>query len=198
MADFILKPLTKPEDTAPALDLEFVKRALEIDDSRLDEQISVWIEGSTQHAQRLRGEVLMTQDWEMILPAGFPSGNVIRLQPRPVQSINYVKYRDSSNVVQTFGTLSGSPVTTEEYELIDHPTKPLLMLRGGYTWPTPAKDVRIGITCGYTEIPALVKTGMILLVGNWHENREAVISGAYNVNELPLGVKALLARPKVG
>ncbi len=46
----------------------------------------------------------------------------------------------------------------------------------------------------FTVTPAVdedLVEGMLLLLGHWHEHREAVLAGVYQ--EIPLGVQAILA-----
>lgn len=70
-------------------------------------------------------------------------------------------------------------------------------------WPAARNEpgaIRVTYTAGYTlpgdspqayPLPAAIRSAMLLMIGNWYENREAVVVGA-TVVELPLGVQSLL------
>lgn len=76
---------------------------------------------------------------------------------------------------------------------------------GGYilpalsgTWPSVLGDagsVRIEFTAGYETIPKTIKHAVLLMVGHWYENREAVTDA--NMSDLPMGVSALLSPHRV-
>jgi uncharacterized phiE125 gp8 family phage protein len=54
--------------------------------------------------------------------------------------------------------------------------------------------VKITFDAGYgdeTTVPVVATQAMLLLMGNWYRNREAVTEGSFS--ELPMGVKALLS-----
>ena len=50
------------------------------------------------------------------------------------------------------------------------------------------------VTVSYTITPVVeedIRVGMLLLLGHWFQNREAVLAGSYN--EVPLGVQSIIA-----
>lgn len=70
-----------------------------------------------------------------------------------------------------------------------------VFLRTDQSWPSPISGepgaAIIRYTAGYEEVPAAIKHAILLMVGNWFANREAVITGTIS-SELPLAVEALL------
>lgn len=193
----LITPIEELQELEP-VDFEMVKIHLEIDNTdRYDDLVMMYIDAAAQHAERLRGEVLVPQTWEMILTT-FPTVRQIRLVPRPVRSVTSVKYL-VDGVSTDFGTLVGSPEEIQEFELIDNPIRPLLRLRSGFSWPSGAGEVRIRLECGYelNNIPPVVKTAMLMLIGHWFENREAVVTGTI-ATEVPVGIRAMLYRPRAG
>jgi hypothetical protein len=73
----------------------------------------------------------------------------------------------------------------------------------GKVWPVarmmPAA-VKVQFVCGYgagfANVPALMQAAMLLLIGHWYMNREAVVPGV--MMELPLGVKNIFEQLSVG
>jgi hypothetical protein len=80
---------------------------------------------------------------------------------------------------------------------------PKVYLRYGQSWPSttlrPYNGVCITFTCGYGDasaVPENLIEAMMLLIGHYYENREAVITGQ-PAAELPLGVERLLWKERV-
>lgn len=182
-----------------------------LDDTLFD----VWRAAARFHAEKLSGEKMISQQWELTYPS-FPSWREILKVPfKPLQTVDSIVYTNSAGVDVTFGTLSGSPLTVEEYSLVRDIEQPYVALKTDKDWPTPdnvakiANAVRVTVTVGYNDDEAgflinpqtqLLKSGMLLLIGHFNENRENVIVSAQNPQavEIPLGIKDLLYNPKVG
>lgn len=103
----------------------------------------------------------------------------------PVSALTSVKYLDAAGVEQT--------VAPEVY----YSAGDYLYLGHGQAWPSPRGDaecVRIRYVAGWTvaEIPPSLKAAVLLLVGHWYANREAVVVGDSTAT-LPMAVDALLA-----
>lgn len=108
--------------------------------------------------------------------------------PRPkLIAVTSVKYRDLSNVQQT---ISAADYTVDAY------TEPGRITPAyGLTWPigiTHTNAVEVIYTAGYgaaSAVPASIKHAILLTVGYWNENREAV---GQSMSELPMAAKSLL------
>lgn len=119
--------------------------------------------------------------------AGIYGSGAIQLHSGPVQSVVSVKYTQSD----------GSAVTMVEG------TDYLLNSRDQVvpvsTWPVvnliSADAIKIQYTAGYNICPPATKQAILLMVGHFYENREAVVvtSSRSGASELPLAVQSLLA-----
>lgn len=112
---------------------------------------------------------------------------ICRLPIGPVLAIESLKYIDGTGVEQTV-----------DPALYSHFGDRLDLVPGA-RWPQLRGDaggVRLQFKAGYDRIPTPVKQAVLLLVGQWFKNRMAINVGSA-VNELPNGVKALLAPYKV-
>ncbi len=63
-------------------------------------------------------------------------------------------------------------------------------------WPTPVHDTgAVRFVAGYgaaaTSMPNAFVQGVLMLVGHWYENREAVTAMNMQAYEVPIGPKAL-------
>lgn len=91
--------------------------------------------------------------------------------------------------VQSVESVTVDGVATGEYTLF--PTMGMLELASGVS---AASTLVVEYTAGYgdaTTVPAPIKQAILLLVGHWYENREAVVL-ATQPAKVPLGVESLL------
>lgn len=158
-----------------------------------DALVEGFIAAATDHLDGLSGILglaLVEQTWRQDLD-GF--GVCLRLPLGPVKAngIVDVKYFDLANVSQT--------LDAGTYQvLVDHAGRPHVVLRSGQAWPsTFARPDAVSITfkAGYgaaADVPAAIKSAILLHVGHLYENREAVNVGNA-VAALPLGHAALIA-----
>ena len=80
-----------------------------------------------------------------------------------------------------------------------------IVLNSGNSWPSttlrPANGVCITFIAGYgdaaTDVPKKIKQAMLLLIGHYYENREAVLSTGMNAVTVPLAVDSLLWQNRV-
>jgi len=80
-----------------------------------------------------------------------------------------------------------------------------IVLNYGKSWPSttlrPANGVCITFVAGYgalrADVPSKVKQAMLLLIGHYYENREAVLSTGMNAVTVPLAVDSLLWQNRV-
>jgi uncharacterized phiE125 gp8 family phage protein len=145
------------------------------------------------------------------------AGPCIELPFGPVQSIASVKYLVEQDVLDSNGDPeldSDGNVITEVVELtldaatyaIDSYVTPnRLVLAYGESWPTALdtiNSVKIRYVAGYVPeaesngyliLPRMARSAMLLMLAHLFENREAAAAaGGTLVNEIPLGVQALL------
>jgi uncharacterized phiE125 gp8 family phage protein len=142
------------------------------------------------------GRALMPQTWELQLDR-FPSSEEILLPLSPVISIDSIKYTDADGVEQTF--------SASNYSLsLETNWRPRVILGYDQSWPgtrSVQEAVRVRFQAGYasgnspedtTGMPSTLKQALLLLIGHFFENREAVVTGL-TVAELPMGIRMMLA-----
>lgn len=117
--------------------------------------------------------------------------NEIELPIYPSSSIESVKYVDTAGDEQT--------VSPTVYYVDDYSKPNYLMLKLNQSWPETsgaANNVKIRNVVGSASelVPAPVKQAMLLLIGNFYENRQQDVLGNTRIsfNSLPLGVYSLL------
>jgi uncharacterized phiE125 gp8 family phage protein len=142
-------------------------------------------------AEKIQNRALITQTLELSLDA-WPAVNWIKIPRPPLQSITSIKYYDQDDTEETLD--SGS-------YFVDTASEPgRVVLNYGESWPTvslrPANAVIVQYVAGYgddsEDVPETTKQAIRLLVGHWHENREAVSTSGAVPKDIPFGVQALL------
>lgn len=138
------------------------------------------------------GRALMTQTWKVTFPDW--SYDALRLPLVPVQSVSSVKYYDSDNVLQTFAP-SGN------WALYQDALSPFVSILSGVSWPTGLYNrldaIEVTFVAGYgtkpDDVPAPIRSAILLIVGHLFENREQVTIGNMQATELPWGVPQLIS-----
>lgn len=126
---------------------------------------------------------LTTQAWDEFLDR-FPGEGWIEVSKPPLQSVTYVKYRDTNGVWQT--------MSTDDYEVLGTHTPPVLesrpargriVLKFGRIWPL-ADDrpgcVQVRFVCGYgaaSAVPAALKDAMLMDLGTLDLARAGIVVG---------------------
>lgn len=171
------------------------------DDALIADLVAAARQAAESHTRR----ALITQTWRLTLDR-FPGkplpwwdgvregadvpepANAIELPRPPLQSVTSVTAYDDADAATVMAA-------TDYFVDSDHePGR--VVLRSGKTWPVVlrvAAGVEIEYVAGYgaaTDVPEAIRQGLLLLVGHFYENREAV-AAAGAVSELPLGVAAL-------
>lgn len=188
----MLTPVRTVAPTATPISLAEAKRHLSVTFDDDDALISLYIDVATAHLDGysgILGRALVTQTWRQDFCAW--SGE-LRLPLAPVASITSVKYSDSANAEQT--------VNSADYALINDERGPRVTFKNvSFTYPALYDDredrVRVTYVAGYgaaADVPYTIKAALLLMVGHWYRNREAVAVGQ-TVADLPMGVDALLA-----
>lgn len=180
--------------TAPVLwpiDLDLAKEQVRIESYLTDQDgvLSLYIDAATTWVEEYTGRSLMTQTWQMSLPA-FPSRLWL---PRsvPLASITHVKYYDTSNVLQT---LSSSVYTVPAFA-----EPACLTLAYAQVWPSVYDrddSVQVEYVTGATSadrVPAPLRQAVQLLVGHWYNQREDVTTNGSVAKQVPMAAEALCA-----
>lgn len=175
------EPVVTVAPASTAVSLSEAKEHCRVTGTAHDTALGLYISGAIAFVQNWTGLRLITQTvafsrshfaFEMPLPVA------------PVQSVS-IKYTDTAGAEQTLAPAS--------YEFNGEDTlRPFIYRADDATWPDldDVRDaVRVTAVVGYAEVPADIKAALLLLIGHWFDNREAV---GGNMNETPLATMALL------
>ncbi len=181
--------LVTPPSTEP-ISLSEAKTHLRVENTDDDTFISALITAARETVETITRRALVTQTWDYILD-DWPDGDTITLPLPPLQSVVSVTYKDKDGNIQTFANSN---------YVVDTASEPgRLVLTDDANWPSdelyPAGAITVEFTAGYgaaTAVPQSLKQAMLLLIGHWYENREAVAVTGAIPKEMPLAVDALL------
>jgi hypothetical protein len=179
--------LVTPPEVEP-ITAQDVRESLSLGTPPSDLAVETWIRSERQKldgANGALGRALITQTWDWALdafpgspwathkpfaatrwPQNLPGGcydNAIQLPLAPVQTVDFIEYRDSSGDVQTVDPL--------EYRLI--PGEPALLVpETGASWPSPEYghgEITIRFTAGYgdapEDVPEPLRTAITMRIG---------------------------------
>jgi uncharacterized phiE125 gp8 family phage protein len=169
----------------------------------LDEDglIAGYILAAREMAETYTRRAFTTQTWDFTIDCDWPQAvdrEVYRTQDRivlpkpPVQSVTSVSYTDLDGNEQT--------LATNQYRVLrlnQERSEAFIDPAYGVVWPSvrrQAETIRVRFVCGYSAenpLPESIRHAMLLIIAHFYEHREAVNVGNI-VNELPMGVEALL------
>lgn len=165
--------------------LEEAKAQCRVTHTSEDTLIEGYIAAATAYVEKQISLSLMTRTYALTLDE---FADTIELPRGPVQSVTSVEYVDEDGATAT--------VDAETYT-VDLSSKPQwIVLNSDYSWPavmTGVNMVTITYVAGADALPddlTDVKHAILLLIGHWYMNREAVSADA--VKEVPLAVESLL------
>lgn len=179
--------------TAPTVEPVSVtdcKNQLRIDTSSDDTLISGYITAARETLERLMRRSFNTQTITMKLD-GFPSGSIqINLPRPPTVSATSVVYVDENGATQTWSSanytvdVQANPASISPNYDVDYPNT-----------RTQPNNVTVVYVAGYgataADVPEGIRLAIKMLVGNWYENREALVD--HHLRDVPLGIKMLVA-----
>lgn len=177
-------PVSEPVTTAEA------KLHLRVDVSDEDTLIASLITAARLWCEQQCGRSFFTQTWRLTLD-DWPTDGLIRLPRPPVKSITSVKYYDGSGIQQTLvaGTDYQSDLDAAPARVAPAPNKSWPAVQAGRLSPIEIVYVAGETTTG--AIDQRVKQAILLLVGHWYKNREAVLTGTVS-KEIELAVTNLM------
>lgn len=185
--------------TAPASEPVSVAEArlhLRTEDDGEDGLVAALISAARHHAEEFTGRALVTQTWDLTRDA-FPcdGADYIRLGKGRVQSVASVTYLDEAGESQTWDSSNYAVDTASE------PGR--LALAPDVFWPSTQSGrinaVTVRFVAGYgaaAAVPAAIKQAILLLVGHWYVNREAVVTGTI-ASDIPFAADMLLRQYRV-
>lgn len=176
----INRPVVEP------ITLQEAKDHLRVDDDLEDALISELIFTARSWCEQFLLRDLITQT-QLLYIDGFDCQSIdIKAN---LQGVTTVKYLDSDGVQQT--------LADTEYVVDTVSTVGRIMLAYGSAWPATYPElnaVEIEFDVGYglaIDVPAPIRSAMLLLVGHYYLNRESVTVGV-SVVETPQAVPMLL------
>lgn len=176
--------------TPPAVDpvsLEEAKKHCRVDWNDDDALIGLYIKAATAHCDGNRGvlgRAIVNQQWELYYDA-FPCGPM-QIPLGPLVSVDSVEYVDATTGLYVTWAGTNYAVDLASFEGWISPVD---------AWPTPRETmnaVRVTFTAGHgADVPADIKAMLLMLIGHWYQNREAVVVGS-PANSMPLTFESLL------
>lgn len=158
--------------------LERAKLNMRVEDNTEDELIADLITAAREWVENDTGHILMDRQVRQRFGC---FGSVMQLSAWPVIELVAIRYTDALTIEQTVdGRLSTF-------------ARPALVLPAyNARWPlTPWGEVEVEVRAGYgSETPMALRQAILLLVGHWYANREAVITGTI-VTQVALAVDSL-------
>ncbi len=186
-----------PAQAVSTADAKAHLRVLTADEDTLIDGIVQAATGHLEGRRGITGRAFVTQAWEYRVDR-FPAGGMaLELPFPPLRSVTEVRYvaEDGSDMLL--------PATV--YEAVPETYRGAIRLRYGESWPATRAEthaVRVAFQAGYgtpvelkAEAPEAVQA-ILLLLGHWFRNREAVVTGTIST-EVEMAVEALVGNLKV-
>ena len=172
--------------TAEAKD--FLKVDTTADDTLIDNLIKAATQSCEIYTNRYFLETLVTQHADKW-------SDIDTLYKSPVSGLTHIKYYDSNDTLQT---LDSSVYLLDKYS---QPAR--IGLQPNQSFPNLADRVNaieVKYTVGYgtssSDVPEGIRQAVLITIGTWYENRQAVVTGTI-ATELPLSSQYLLNQYKV-
>jgi uncharacterized phiE125 gp8 family phage protein len=193
-----LKPISPPA-YAPVT-LTEAKLHLRIDHAEEDTLIEQFIDAATGHVDGPRGflgRALIDQTWDLYLDR-FPTRE-IKIPLPPLIELISVTYDDTGGV---------ATILDPSLYSIDDVSEPGWIVPVNSSWPSTfdgINAVRIRFRAGYVdnsfspaigEVPADIRSAILLYVGSLYANRETIIVGV-SAMEIPWSAEQLLLRRRI-
>jgi len=187
--DLQTAPAAEPVTTAEC------KSHLNLDESYYDTILDNLALAARQKVEAETGRQLITATYDLVLDK-FPAGRRIMHLPKgQVQSVSAITYTDTAGSSATF--------SASDYIVSIKRDPGSVTPAYDKTWPSARLErdaVQVRWICGYggaSDVPQSIKQAILLLVGHWFENREAVLVGP-GATVLPMAVESLLAPYRLG
>lgn len=183
------------DPSAEPVSVDEAKSHLRVDITDDDTLIGTLITAARDYVEQTTRRALVTQTWQYFLD-DWPGISEIVLPKPPLQSVTSVVYTDSDGNDNTW--------SSSEYA-VDTDNEPGAVVLGyNESYPSGTLDVVNPITVTYVAgygaaaaVPWIFKQAILLLVGHWYENREAIVLTGAVPKEIPLAVKSLLLVDRV-
>ena len=188
-----LRLVTAPVHEPLFLEVD-VKPHLRVDYADDDDYLEGLVRAARVYVEETAlSSALVSQTWELVLD-GWPSPP-LELPKPPLQSVTSITYTDIDG---------NSAVYDANSYLVDVDSWPgRLVLKDGQSWPSARLreigGVVIRFVAGYGDVveavPSPIRQAMLLMIGDWYENREnaPLIPGTNAPVTMPFAARQLLA-----
>lgn len=191
--------------TSPAVEPVTVAEAkahLRVDVSDDDAYIGTLITAAREWCEQYLDRTLVHTQWVMRFDSFPPDGTQDIELPRPPMSMAGT----TTAVSLTFTSETGGTqaFSTNSFRVDRNATPGAVKTLYGQTWPPHLMDdnaVSVTWWAGYgsagSSVPAAVRHAILMLVGNWYENRSTVLVGSIS-KQLEFAVESLLSSHRWG
>jgi len=192
--------------TSEPVTLAEAKLHCRVDNSVEDSYIESLIAAAREWAESYTSRAFITQQYTLYMDR-FPSdaidlvtlhyiwdGRFMYLPRSPVQSVDEIRYTDTSESVVT--------LDASRYRVDTKSHQPRIEPAYGDTWPPPlavSNAVEVDFTAGYgtaDDVPASIKHAIKILVKTWYDPARQAVD-TVNVSEVPMSAEALLGPYKL-
>lgn len=186
----MLRPTKKTLYAAPAVEpvtVAEMRDHLRMIANDEDTLLRDYIIAARSYVEQITGRAFINQTWDVYFAA---FDDELRLPLPPLSSITSVKYQDANNTQQTAASTLYEAGVWQEVGVV----RP----KYNQTWPNTlghADDVVVRAVFGYgaaaSSVPSPLRHAIKLLVAQWFENREPVVTGTI-VATLPMAFDSLI------
>lgn len=169
------------------------KAHCKVDHTAEDTYIDGLIAAATAHVESMTGLALIESEWSAWF-AEWPCDGKLIIPKAPLASVEEINYTERTGTETTWAST--------DYEVDTKAMPGVVALAWGKSWPSAdlrrANPIEVQFTAGYADaaaVPVSIKHAILLLIGHWYKNREAVTVGntASSVSApLMMGVQSLL------
>lgn len=174
------------------------KAHLRVEEGDADEDrlILGLIKAATRQAEIETGDrQIVTATWDWTLDR-FPAGRVFRVPKPPLQSVTSITYLDTNGDSQT---LAASDYDVDTASLVGR-----IVEDPDATWPATGTGqidaVTVRFVAGYgdanTDVPELIRLGVMNLVAHWFCAREPVVAGSATL--VPYSIQSMFRAENYG
>lgn len=160
--------------------LDEAKAHLRVDITDDDSTISTQVQSARGYVEQVTARTLVLRSYEWRLDS-WPGGT-LDLPVTPVTSITGIFTIDEAGVETEFDAAN--------YYLVSDK----VVLKQDSTWPDVQRShegILVRFNAGYTDVPAGLKSAILLIVGDLYENREASLVGSVS-SSVQFSVDALV------
>lgn len=168
-----------------------VKTHLKVDTTADDTLISALIVACTNSAQEYTNRFFLETTLDMFADEWKEISTLLK---SPVTSVDSIKYYDQDDVEQTLDT------SVYAFDMVSMPAR--IFLKPNQSFPELSErknaiEVRYKVgESSASDVDQAIKQAVLLTIGNYYENRQAVVTGTI-ATELPMNAKFLLDQYRV-